>query len=711
MDDLEEPQEMEEDDPNYVGGTDDIDNKMMESLFDLSAYASNDDGGNDDESDSSSAGESSSSQGWTYLVGNKAPAVSISIDGVDLRLLEKARDEVPTVLDNIKRKVFGSKRYRDMSKVSPGDFLKAFMDPQLLGYLKTFINANMTSDPVSSSDIIAFIRVELMLSFYKVSPLMYFNPANVANFPSSTCGMSHARYRCILQALNSKGNTPAQLPHLVCGTTSRRHIPSATSTGIWKPPMSHNRELATAMALVRRICAEVAFIPGTTDIGLDDDLLRLRSRRVVLEGYSHTNNPNKGLGVVHHGAVSNCTSLYCGGHVASRNESTLDCVKILLLSLSGASIESQIRLNRTNFFWDRGYGGIEGDVNSFAMAKGAVLVGTSRRMKSFPFTFDQRPGTSRRLIQEKGTMAAYWAVKGTGRQTQYALAHRSGMGRVVLMHTTDEALGPGRYTLITRDGKNATIKYARDDDVVIPYLLQSSSPPGVIMLTESQRTPEWFLLRKFRITGTGAYGIWKFISSSTMNDDLLDENMNAVIQILSMRSNDNNLVEPPEEDNQSYEREALNTLLLPDLRRICRNKKLPVSGSKGILIDRILSWTSQQDEPSRRPAAEQHFVDTNEIMVHGSIQKSAKEGPDGQRRTVIESIHEFGLMCNADDTNAAFSPDAIAGIADVLPDGTSTSVVALVEMKSKCSQATLSAEMELITLYGEYQEINAEEDQ
>ncbi len=141
--------------------------------------------------------------------------------------------------------------------------------------------------------------------------------------------------------------------------------------------------------------------------------------------------------------MSNCTSLYCGGHVASRNESTLDCVKIILLSLSGASIESQIRLSRTKFFWDRGYEGIEGDVNSFAMAKGAVLVGTSKQMKSFPFIFDQQPGALRRLIQEKGTMAAYWAVnKGTGRQTQYALAHRSGLRRVVLMHTTDDALGP-----------------------------------------------------------------------------------------------------------------------------------------------------------------------------------------------------------------------------------------------------------------------------
>jgi hypothetical protein len=60
------------------------------------------------------------------------------------------------------------------------------------------------------------------------------------------------------------------------------------------------------------------------------------------------------------------------------------------------------------------------------------------------------------------------------------------------------------------------------------------------------------------------------------------------------------------------------------------------------------------------------------------------EGPDGQRRTVIESLHKFGLRCNANDTNAAFLPDAIAGIPDFSPDGTSTSAVVLVEMKSKC---------------------------
>jgi hypothetical protein len=154
-----------------------------------------------------------------------------------------------------------------------------------------------------------------------------------------------------------------------------------------------------------------------------------------------------------------------------------------------------------------------------------------------------------------------------------------------------------------------------------------------------------------------------------------------------------------------------------------------VSGLKGIITERILSWRT------RRPAAQSRILTIPKqswfmapfkpkacregtlnvpfifaYLPRFVLQKSVMEGPDGQRRTVIESLHKFGLMCNADNTNAAFSPDAIAGIPNFSPDGTSTSSVVLVEMKSKCSQATLAEEMELISLYGEYQKINAEED-
>jgi len=167
-------------DDNYVpGGVEgDVDYNMMDSLFQLSAYVSDND--KEDESDDdnedyptplqpSRNGSDVANHGWTYLAGDVlAPDVVILIDRVDHRLLARAREEVPAVLDKIKRKLFG-KRHRDMSKVSPGDFLKAFMDPHLLGYMKAFINNNMSSsNPVTSAEILSFIRVELMLSFYKV---------------------------------------------------------------------------------------------------------------------------------------------------------------------------------------------------------------------------------------------------------------------------------------------------------------------------------------------------------------------------------------------------------------------------------------------------------------------------------------------------------------------------------------------------------------
>jgi hypothetical protein len=106
----------------------------------------------------------------------------------------------------------------------------------------------------------AFIEmiVALPLIVIQVSPLMYFDQANATNFPSLAIGMRLARYSSILpQALNLKADhAPAPTPHPVCGSTSQYHIPSATSTGIWKPPMLHNRESATAVTLVCHIvCA------------------------------------------------------------------------------------------------------------------------------------------------------------------------------------------------------------------------------------------------------------------------------------------------------------------------------------------------------------------------------------------------------------------------------------------------------------------------
>ena len=89
-------------------------------------------------------------------------------------------------------------------------------------------------------------------------------------------------------------------------------------------------------------------------------------------------------------------------------------------------------------------------------------------------------------------MAAYWAVTGSGQNKQFELAHRSGLGCVVLMHTTDASLGPGCISLITQYQKEAKVHYFSDADPDIPYIQTRT-----IMLTESQRTPDFFCSKSF----------------------------------------------------------------------------------------------------------------------------------------------------------------------------------------------------------------------
>ena len=151
--------EQQEDVNSLVGGVDNLDNITIETMFDLSAYLSDnkdkDDVDSDDDDsdglplDARNHGQDVS-QCWTYLTGPGAPEVSITKYGVDNHLLDRACQKVPAVLLKMKRKICGT-RYWDIGNFSPGDCLKAFMDPHFLGHMKSYINSNMQSDDAVSS--------------------------------------------------------------------------------------------------------------------------------------------------------------------------------------------------------------------------------------------------------------------------------------------------------------------------------------------------------------------------------------------------------------------------------------------------------------------------------------------------------------------------------------------------------------------------------
>eukprot|EP00644_Phytophthora_capsici_P013335 jgi/Phyca11/115778/e_gw1.29.308.1 len=155
------------------------------------------------------------------------------------------------------------------------------------------------------------MEVELWLSFYHVTPSFFFDNANRKQYPSATSCMTFDRYRSILAALN---------------TACR---PETDGLNQWAAPFSPDRDTTYAAELIRRLCADIGFVPGTTIASLDDDLIRLRSASVDDVGLAHIRNPKKGYGPVQHGVVSLATGIFLGGHVAARGESTVDIVRIL----------------------------------------------------------------------------------------------------------------------------------------------------------------------------------------------------------------------------------------------------------------------------------------------------------------------------------------------------------------------------------------------
>ena len=85
---------VDEEDPPFGEEGEDVDNDMIETTFNLSAYVSGTnnednedyDNENDEELDETRNRGNTSCQGWTYLTaGSNRPEVFISVDGVDKR--------------------------------------------------------------------------------------------------------------------------------------------------------------------------------------------------------------------------------------------------------------------------------------------------------------------------------------------------------------------------------------------------------------------------------------------------------------------------------------------------------------------------------------------------------------------------------------------------------------------------------------------------
>jgi hypothetical protein len=352
--------------------------------------------------------------------------------------------------------------------------------------------------------------------------------------------------------------------------------------------MVHDPNLANALDTVRKICVKVGFVPRVSILSIDDDLLCLRSQLVHHFGLQHTNNPAKGLGVIYHGVVSICTGLYLGGHNASRGESTKDCIRILLQSLSGASVDARTEV-RNLCAWDRGYGGPGGAINKMVLSYGCDLLGTLQRTRSFPFTFGREGGPNQKVIAEDSTQDVYWVKKdksssvAASEKPVYGMAYQTGLSKVVLCHTSLPVAGPGKFSFVSVSKKDVAPPPTEDPGY-------DKFEQNDVQLTCGQRSPEWFLMRKVGITGTVAATAFRRVAREMLknpayNVDLMVE---FVLDTLLIKYWDKSNA-AVEEDlvDAVYQEEELTVMSNSKLKELCKAKGVVQSGNKKALIERL----------------------------------------------------------------------------------------------------------------------------
>ena len=97
--------------------------------------------------------------------------------------------------------------------------------------------------------------------------------------------------------------------------------------------------------------------------------------------------------------------------VKGRGESPLDTLQVLLTKVVGVDLPSKVKLAGSMVAIDRGYMGPE-MIHFLNGVAGADIIGTHKRIASFPFTFgDKTPKPTQQYIAEKGAKSVYFAKK------------------------------------------------------------------------------------------------------------------------------------------------------------------------------------------------------------------------------------------------------------------------------------------------------------
>ncbi|CEP03616.1 SAP domain-containing protein [Plasmodiophora brassicae] len=567
--------------------------------------------------------------------------ITFSTTSVDEELMAVAKEEVAAVTAKVRRAI--GKEHPDLS-----DCVNYFLNGIINELFDALGEGVPTSETITGEEFTHFVRVLACLSVYKTTPSVFFDPDRAHLYPAAA-NFSQDRFRVIMSAFKTK-----------------RGCDSSTVT-TWDRPFSTDILIRrTEVAFTRTSCA-VAFVQPKSILSVDDDQYRLTSAlSEELLGMTRVSNEKKAFGIVSTNAVSLTSGILLGVRLLGKGEGYGDVDMVLDICL------------------DRGY--LQPNLIKYLMSCGFEILGTHKRMKTFPFLF--RQGASQGLIgnqlvvAEAGAKSLYVAKCKYGERALYAVAFRSGRGRVATMVTSNANFTS--WVCKTQDGRKW------NQSLPGSQLIQDAIDDHVIPLTDAQSGHDWHIVRTgcSKFTSTLAAAAVRAFARSLTDDDT------QLLQSLGIRSADDVDESPVVE----FTRDELNGKTVLELKELAASLNLTrvSSASKPTLVERIYECMSSVKlvtkllqlwfmKPARTPAIK--MGSANEVNIAMALASWMNIYGSGWSVANGEIVHR-GLLQNREVPVLATSIDGAAVLEKTIDDIVVSSLVCVIEFKSATENST-----------------------
>ena len=428
--------------------------------------------------------------------------------------------------------------------------------------------------------------MEATISSYKISPSEYFDDVenNLNYYKQPPTSIQRVQYFDIIRRL-----AVSQIP----------------DDQAWKAPGTISADLVEFQRTLNRRCASFGYVSNVGQIAIiDDDVVRARSTQFEQDtGISLVNIPEKGMGAPQHVCVAMPSGFFLGGHFSLKGQGSLEAVKVILMDIAGpsATLESHMWNKITNTIaLDRGYQ--TEDLINQLNEWGCKLIGTLKRCKFAPFAFGEgsRVYQHQLVLDKKGPRVDLFMTQthqNSRGQVVRSVAglHRTGLGKCFMTHSTDAEYGPLKYTVTLKTGQYIDTRWPP----AFAHMLQQ-----VIPLTCDQRSPTWFLLREFVFSSTSCYTCLR-IKAKNISLDGPHATPPAHIAVLdtlgitrhtaSLGDCDIDVEQVVDVSNETVE--SLLQLTRPQLVLLCQQRRLPYSGNKQQIAERLLAHELSSRDP------------------------------------------------------------------------------------------------------------------